>query len=226
MRFNYTQHKQKGFATFSLHERGFAPILIVILVAILAAGGAYYFGYDHGWEKSVKQTSPTPTPSHLSSETSVKEEDPTADWKTYIDPAGFFSFQYPDSLRLKFPEGNVIDIEPNIVAENNGRPLVEGRDDEIFRLIITVREDPKIKNNPDLRESISELSKRDSFQGGPDPSQIEKTLKLYRNNAIEGFYYFVPDEASSPVMITQTFGGKIYEFWYVGAYGGATSQRS
>src|SRR3989344_5483276 len=130
-------------------QKGFAPILMLLLIgiALVAAGGAYYFGFDHDWEKSVKlptsQTISIPAPT-----------DETTNWKTYTDPSGSFTFKYPDTLRLKSPEISVVDIEPNIVAEDNGRPLVEGRDDEIFRLIIAVREDPKIKNNPDLRESI------------------------------------------------------------------------
>lgn len=37
-----------------MKQKGFAPILILVIVLIAGIGAAYYFGYDHGFEKSIK----------------------------------------------------------------------------------------------------------------------------------------------------------------------------
>lgn len=69
MYFDFAQHKQKG------------SILIFLLIGILAIagiGGAYYFGYDHGFEKSTESStlpaidSQTPQPTA----SSVRQIDP------------------------------------------------------------------------------------------------------------------------------------------------------
>ncbi len=59
-------------------------ILIVMLVILLGAGAGYYFGFDHGWEKSTEevalnanmQPSPTPTATPTPSPTSPGTEVP------------------------------------------------------------------------------------------------------------------------------------------------------
>ncbi len=72
-------------------QKGQILIWVIVGALIIAlAGGAYYFGYDHGWEKSISsQTSQTPQPTPSPSST----VDETANWKTYS--GRYFSFKYP-----------------------------------------------------------------------------------------------------------------------------------
>lgn len=75
-----------------LKQRGFANILILlVIVAIAAVGTAYYFGFDHGFEKSVKNIAPTASPS--------PSTDETANWKTYSNEEYGFSFKHPNLIR-------------------------------------------------------------------------------------------------------------------------------
>ena len=84
-------------------QRGFTPILIVLLIGIVGAviGGAYYFGYDHGWEKSIRsqtpQTSPAPSPID---ETVYTEATRSANWKTYTNNKYGFQLKYPEDELL------------------------------------------------------------------------------------------------------------------------------
>lgn len=65
-----------------MRQKGFIPIIILVLVILAAVG---YFGYKNYWPKAqtLVITSPTPAPT----------PDPTADWKTYTTQ--FYSFKYP-----------------------------------------------------------------------------------------------------------------------------------
>lgn len=72
----------------SAGQKGFAPILIVLLIA-LAIGG--YLTY----QKQIKST-PLPQPSPSSITTSVaSSSDETTNWKTYTNDMFNFSFKYP-----------------------------------------------------------------------------------------------------------------------------------
>jgi len=102
--------KQKGFTTFSLHERGLAPILIVLLIA-LAVGG--YFVY----QQQAKTTLPTPSPTQTTIQPSPSPtaasplpngagasgaptgDAETANWKTYTTDK--FAFKYPQNYVVK-----------------------------------------------------------------------------------------------------------------------------
>lgn|SRR3989344_2294118 len=100
-------------------QKGFVPILILILIVVVGiAGGAYYFGYDHGWEKSLDKQNPNiysspgptgnkPTPS----------PDETANWKTYTsEKLKDVSFE---SFSIKYPSNWILDIrriEPDLLS--------------------------------------------------------------------------------------------------------------
>lgn len=80
-----------------MSQKGLAPILIIMLIAA-GIGVAYYFGYDHGWEKSIN--SPTTQPSPTSS-----PSDETADWKIEsFEPFGtgwILSYKYPADWHIE-----------------------------------------------------------------------------------------------------------------------------
>lgn len=78
------------------------------MVLVLAAvGTAYYFGYDHGWEKSVKNTPTAASPSPSTNE--------TANWKAYTGRETHYSFKYPLDWILiepKNPDGCTPVVQP------------------------------------------------------------------------------------------------------------------
>lgn len=73
--------KQKGY---------FLPIIAVVLLVLVGAG-AYYFGYDHGFEKSVKDTQLVVASSPIANE--------TANWKIFSNKD--YSFKYPTDYKLE-----------------------------------------------------------------------------------------------------------------------------
>lgn len=82
------------------NNRGFTPIILLIILGILAvAGGAYYVG-----KKSVS------APVALNSDglSVTPTSTPIADWKVYVDDTYGFSFQYPKKLTLSTSGGATI----------------------------------------------------------------------------------------------------------------------
>lgn len=88
MHFDYAQCKQKGFA----------PILILVGILIIAAvaGGAYFLGKQATPKTSqslqpITTSQPSPIPDEIAS------SDPSvANWRTYTNIKYGFSFKYPD----------------------------------------------------------------------------------------------------------------------------------
>lgn len=68
----------------SMKQKGFAPIIILVLIALAVVG---YFGYKNYWPKSQTPviTSPLPTVT----------ADPTVNWKAYTNNKYQFEFKYP-----------------------------------------------------------------------------------------------------------------------------------
>lgn len=76
-----------------MRQKGFVPILIVIVIALVAIAAAYYFGTQ---KVSILPTA-TITPIQATP-TTKPTADPTASWKTYSN--GEFSFKYPDTWSI------------------------------------------------------------------------------------------------------------------------------
>lgn len=76
-----------------MKQKGFAPILILVLVIIGVAG---YFGYKY--VKPIIPQAPHATP--LVFTISSPTPDPTANWKKYVDTKNQFSFKYPVSVSI------------------------------------------------------------------------------------------------------------------------------
>jgi hypothetical protein len=68
-----------------MKQQGFSPIIILVLIAIAAAG---YFGFTH-LKTSIVKFTPTPTSS------STPSADSTANWKTYTNTKYGFQLTYP-----------------------------------------------------------------------------------------------------------------------------------
>ena len=94
---------QKGRATPKLSAKGgFAEIVIIVAVLVLAAiGGAYYLGTQKNKTGStnspslVSQASPTTADARRPVPNGTGE---TVNWKTYKDTNNRFEFKYPDNV--------------------------------------------------------------------------------------------------------------------------------
>jgi len=71
-----------------MKQKGFAPIIILVLIIALAAVG--YFGYKNYWPKIQKIVVYSPAPSVTA--------DPTTNWKTYTNTKYLYSLKYPASF--------------------------------------------------------------------------------------------------------------------------------
>lgn len=77
-------------------QKGFAPILILvgILIIMVVAGGAFYFG---------RQTTPKPqtqNPVVTSTPQPSPSPDETSNWKTYTNTKNGYSFKYPSDWSI------------------------------------------------------------------------------------------------------------------------------
>jgi len=211
-----------------LNQKGFSHIILISLVlASLILFFGYYF-FSSGLQTSSKNEEIKPLPSS----TPLQKEDDVNSWNDYLSAQKYFTFKYPNNVKVllddrKLPPDYVysINVQPDFLEEN-GQPLVEGRDNEIFILNISVRKNPKHLTTEDLKAQLKELSKKKSFPGGPDYSYLKDVEISYKNNQIVGIEYIIPQDVFGPVMITQVYKDNIYEFWYSGGYGGEVSEKS
>ncbi len=91
-------------------QKGFAPILILvgILVIALVGGGAYYFGTKKAPAQQTSQPVTAPEPMTQQLPTSPVPDaspvptgiDETANWKTYTNSIGKYEFKYPENIQL------------------------------------------------------------------------------------------------------------------------------
>lgn len=89
----------------SKNSRGFAPILIVVILGAIGIIGYLVVA------QSAKQSQPTP-----SSATQESIQQPPENWKTYTDSQYNYSIQYPDNL---LPEKSSNDIYLSFVSFGN-----------------------------------------------------------------------------------------------------------
>ena len=101
-----------------MNQKGFAPTLIVLLIAIGIGGYLLYTNYSNNQYKGVAQNTPvtSQTPQVTSSSTPVDE---TADWKTYINKDINYTFQYPSSAEVSITPKRIFMTEYNYIVINN-----------------------------------------------------------------------------------------------------------
>lgn len=98
-------------------QKGLAPILIVLLIAVGIGGYLLYQKQPkqifQPQNPAISQSSPTPS----LSVTSVKKDDETANWKTYTNSNAGLSFKYP--LDCESPRDGVSVISLRCYADKN-----------------------------------------------------------------------------------------------------------
>ncbi len=188
--------------------KGFFQIwLIVGALVILIAGGAYYFGYDHGWEKStnsqISQTpqpiSPTPSPDASPAPTGAGE---TANWKTYTNTKAGYSIKYPDDYTLTVDNDLIYDGVPavsiapttptfppsnysiSIATEKNSKNLSLSQPDKLFGIGPLIQYE-KLPSNWNIKQThLGDLPavRVDHCCGGQ--YGIESEIKTIKGNLI------------------------------------------
>src|SRR3989344_7549380 len=110
--------KQKGIATISLHNHGFAHFFLILALALIAVVGIGYYAYKNGQIKLTQvSTSPTQSP--------IKEQIiETSDWKIYTNNETKFTIKVPKNFNIKDHSGGYdwIYISDMELAEN-GLPV-------------------------------------------------------------------------------------------------------
>ncbi len=161
-----------------MSQKGVAPILIVLLIA-LAIGG--YFLY----QQQAKTTLPTPSPTQTTTQPSPNPTNTspvpngtgeTTSWKTYTDTELGISFKYPDTWEVK----------TTIVAGPNTKyvylEIPQEKDSARFAVAVDYIDNPK---NLSVKQFQEELNKKN----------MAVPLIFYSDNSspvkvagIDGFY--------------------------------------
>ncbi|MDO8577043.1 MAG: hypothetical protein Q7R82_01740 [Candidatus Daviesbacteria bacterium] len=146
---------QKGYTTFSFHERGFAPLILLVgmLVIIGVAGGAYFFGKSQVAKSQpsnpvIASQTPQITP------TPASTPDETANWKTYSNNANGYSLRYPGDLLIETDKAcnRLSGTDDNIMLFKNhgGQYQCSGGYEPLYFYVSTTTayQDQVSKNNP------------------------------------------------------------------------------
>ncbi|OGE45837.1 hypothetical protein A3B39_01245 [Candidatus Daviesbacteria bacterium RIFCSPLOWO2_01_FULL_37_10] len=196
------------------NQKGLAPILIVILVAVLGIGG--YFVYtslrggmyqtvrpDTAISPSTSPTTATPTPS----------SDPTANWKTY--QSANFSFKYPSNGVVKNASSTIVFVS----YQEDTKPY--------WTFSVSTTDNPMHLSTKQIVDKI--VSDLKSNQNAPwaksQADQMSDTMKAYTNGQITGIKLQSFDEGypQSFGRVVQATENKIYEFNIGDGSGGGVS---
>ena len=84
-------------------QKGFAPLIIVIILAIVGIVAAYYFGSMKGNVLLAPTQTPTSVTTNAPSQitpTTKPTSDSTANWKTYTNSVHGITFKYPQTWQV------------------------------------------------------------------------------------------------------------------------------
>lgn len=147
-----------------MSQKGLAPILIVLILAVLIGGYLVY------------QNQPKPTPSPQPTNQLSPASDETANWKTYTNSKYGFSFKYPSDLVVS---------EPGSIRLTNEVPMSQVASDKYINILIFVHSiDPQI----DLKKWVE----KDTTRNRPDGtvgSIVVGTIENYKSSSLQGFTY-------------------------------------
>lgn len=125
--------KKNGFARYQ-SAPGFAPILILIIIAILGVG--FYF---------LKQNKSTPISVPSPSLVPIVTADPTTDWKTY--QGSLFHFKYPSDWTLTSLKGKIYLSSPQTQKGQKTRKEDASSDEFPSDIFIVEKQDISSKYN-------------------------------------------------------------------------------
>ena len=134
----------------SVKSKGFAPIIILVLIALAVVG---YFGYKNYWPKLQSLVIPTPT----------EIPDLTTNWKTYTNSKIGFSLKYPDSLTVN----NEYYYDPKFVRDDTvlfGLELKNNMVQTLYTLTVYSTKLPTIKDWIEQSKNIRLPSANDIVQ--------------------------------------------------------------
>lgn len=136
----------------STSQKGFSPILIVLLIVATLTGG--YFLYTQQTKplpQPIPQQTPTPSPAPaLESESSPSAG--TTNWRTYVNTKYGFSLRYPEDKNFK-------------VQENN-KGISIGTPNSGFGLFISIFDNPKKLTPRDwIKENFNAMYEKTTING-------------------------------------------------------------
>lgn len=143
-----------------MKQKGFTPILIVLLVAVLGIVGYFiYTNYSNSQSKTepvVTQTNPIPTPAESTTSTEM------ANWKTYTNTYLGYSLKYPPDWILSDSGGGTI-IKASEAIGSGPEPV------EYF-IWFSLYENPQHKSFKEVVTTIEGLPKdvQDKFEYSAD----------------------------------------------------------
>lgn len=164
-------------------------ILSILFIIALAAAGFFGFKYYQSNQEPAATEQPTPSPS----EVLTKEDtpDPTANWKTYIDPTHNFTLKYPPNYSVSgelasslqaWQAGKGISItDPNNLA--NPLIFIEAVFDGYGPFFPTGNLEASIVNDQ-LNITLTKLTDQDYQQLATNGNIIEGT-ELFMSEIIE-----------------------------------------
>lgn len=99
------------------NQKGFAPIIILLIVAVL--GGIGYFTYTKGYASfNLSKLSPT------FNQEQTPTLSPVTSWGNYSDSARSFTFKYPPELEVK----TYIDAPFVSFRDNDGKTVIQAQE--------------------------------------------------------------------------------------------------
>lgn len=220
-------------------QKGLAPILIVLLIA-LGIGGYFIYKINNPpapsitgpvgillWDriKQVKpapaspNTQPTPQPSPRPSG-NVE----TANWKTYTNKESGYSFMYPQNFQVTTRDNYYYSFFTGKLVKEI--VINKSRDDlsDWFEISISIDDNPQNLSANDVinnyLQKLKTISKTETEISSAKTitEKITKSLKPYKNGQIEGLHALFGYEYDYDIIV-QTKNNKIYGFQYTGDNG-------
>ena len=91
----------------AVKKKGFTEVIVVIILALIGIGAAYYIGTQNQKVNEGPETSPTPTLSPTNTPTPTEESSIPAGWLTYENSEYGFEISYPSTYEALDDQNNL-----------------------------------------------------------------------------------------------------------------------